>query len=590
MSYDGMVTHCVVAELNQILTGGKIDKIYQPERDEIILAVRTPQGNHRLLLSASASNPRVHLTSVSRENPMVPPMLCMLMRKHLQGNKILGFSQLGFDRVIRIDTEGRNELGDLCIKSIIIEIMGRHSNIILIDENNRIMDSAKHVDFTVSAVRQILPGLIYENPPAQDKLSPDSYSVLELLKTLDKQSEDTLLDKFLVASFAGMSPLLAREIVYRFCGNTKSTRHEVDTAVFLTHTDSILKAICQQSYQPTLLIGEDKKPFAFSCIHLTQYDGNGVAEHSVSISEVIDRYYELRVKREHMNQRANHLTKLVRNHIDRCEKKLALHRENLEQSKNREQYKIYGDLITANIYRISAGMKELTAENYYSDALESITIPLKEDLSPSSNAQRYYKMYSKAKTTEVYSQKQAEEAQEELYYLESVLNTLEQAETPAELAEIREELADCGYVPKTSAKIKKQQKKSAPLSFLSSDGFEILVGRNNRQNDELTIKMAYSTDLWFHTKVIPGSHTIVRTQGGKPVPDRTILEAACIAAYYSKAQNSSKVPVDYTAVKNVKKPNGAKPGMVIYDHYNTLYVEPKCPDLKNEDESNFNQG
>ncbi|MEE1013769.1 MAG: NFACT RNA binding domain-containing protein [Clostridia bacterium] len=580
MSYDGMVTHCVVSELNRLLVGGKVDKVYQPEREEIILAIRTPQGNYRLLLSASASNPRVHLTSVARENPMVPPMLCMLMRKHLQGSKILKVSQLGFDRVIRLDMEGRNELGDLCIKSIVVEIMGRHSNVILIDENNKIMDSAKHVDFTVSAVRQILPGLIYENPPSQDKLSPASYSVLDLLRELDNQPEDTLLDKFLVGSFHGMSPLLAREIVYRFTGNTKTTRGEVDTAGFLTHADGILKQICQEQYAPSLLIGtEDKKPFAFSCIQLTQYTGAGIVKTSESMSEVIDSYYELRARREHMNQRANHLIKLVRNNIDRCEKKLTIHQDNLEKAKNRERYKIYGDLVTANLYRVTPGMKELEAENYYSDPLETIKIPLQEDLSPSGNAQRYYKLYTKAKMTEIYAQKQAEVARDELYYLESVLDSLEKAETPAELAEIRDELADGGYVAKTPAKVKKQQKKSSPLSFISSDGFEILVGRNNKQNDELTIRMAYSTDLWFHTKVIPGSHTIIRTQGGKDVPDSTILEAAQIAAYYSKAQNSSKVPVDYTVVKNVKKPNGAKPGMVIYDHYNTLYVDPKCPEI-----------
>ena len=583
MSYDGMVTHCVVSELNRLLVGGKIDKVYQPEREEIILAIRTPQGNYRLLLSASASNPRVHLTSVTRENPMVPPMLCMLMRKHLQGSKILKVSQLGFDRVIRLDMEGRNELGDLCVKSIVVEIMGRHSNIILIDENNKIMDSAKHVDFTVSAVRQILPGLIYENPPSQDKLSPASYSVLDLLRELDNQPEDALLDKFLVSWFRGMSPLLAREIVYRFTGNTKATRGEVDTAGFLTHADGILKEICQEQYAPTLLIGtEDKKPFAFSCILLTQYTGGGIMKGSDSMSEVIDSYYELRAKREHMNQRANHLIKLVRNNIERCEKKLTIHQDNLEKSKNRERYKIYGDLVTANLYRVTPGMKELEAENYYADPLETIKIPLQEDLSPSGHAQRYYKLYSKAKMTEIYAQKQAEAARDELYYLESVLDSLEKAETPAELAEIRDELADGGYVAKTPAKVKKQQKKSAPLSFTSSDGFEILVGRNNKQNDELTIRMAYSTDLWFHTKVIPGSHTIIRTQGGKDVPDSTILEAAQIAAYYSKAQNSSKVPVDYTVVKNVKKPNGAKPGMVIYDHYNTLYVDPKCPEISTD--------
>lgn len=578
MSYDGMVTHCVVAELNQVLTGGKIDKIYQPEREEIILAIRTPQGNHRLLLSASASNPRVHLTSIIKENPMTPPMLCMLMRKHLQGSKIINVSQLGFDRVIKLDMETRNELGDLCVKSIVVEIMGRHSNIILLDKTNKIMDCAKHVDFTVSAVRQVLPGLLYENPPAQEKFSPISYSLLEVMQRLDEQPADTFLDQFLVSTFDGMSPLFAREIVFRLCSSTKVTRSEIDTASFITHIDTILKDICKENFNPSLILDSvDKKPFAFSCIQLTQYQNAAIMQNSSSMSEVIDHFYELRAKQERMSQRSNHLIKLVRNNIERCEKKIDLHQENIAKAKHREQYKIFGDLLTANLYQLTAGAKEISVVNYYSEAQETIAIPLKEELSPSQNAQQYYKLYNKAKMTELYAKKQMEDTKKELYYLESVLHALEKAETPTDLSEIRDELADGGYVPKNNSKVKKQQKKSAPISFLSSDGYEILVGRNNKQNDELTIRMAYSTDLWFHTKVIPGSHTIVRTRGGEEIPDRTIVEAASIAAYYSKAQNSSKVPVDYTSVKNVKKPNGAKPGMVIYDHYNTLYVEPELP-------------
>ncbi len=577
MSYDGMVTHSIVAELNALILGGKIDKIYQPENDEIILSVRTFNGSYRLLLSASASNARVHLTEVARENPMTPPMLCMLMRKHLQGNKIIKISQFGFDRIIRIDLEGRNELGDLCVKSIITEIMGRHSNIILIDDKNKILDSAKHVDFTVSAVRQILPGLIYEAPPPQEKLLPHDFSVLDLLRKLDNSPDDTLLDKFLLSSFMGMSPLLAREIVYRFTGNTTVCKSEVNTAAFLTYVQGFLEDICADKYEPTLVTDpDDHKPFSFSCVKLTQYENGGIIETSFSISKIIDSYYEKRSIREHINQRSNALCKLVKNNIDRCEKKLVLHRENLEKSKNRDKYKIYGDLITANIYQLSQGMKEFETENYYSENLENIKIPLKEEYTPAQNAQRYYKLYSKAKMTEMFSAKQIEEAQTELYYLESVLSSLEKIETPAELSEIKDELADGGYVPKVKSKLKKYQKKTEPMKFTSSDGFEILVGRNNKQNDELTIKMAYSTDIWLHTKNIPGSHTIIRTLGGKEVPDRTIVEAAQIAAFYSRAQNSSKVPVDYTAVKNVKKPNGAKPGMVIYDHYNTIYVEPKC--------------
>ena len=574
MSYDGMVTHCVVSELNQKLIDGKIDKIYQPEKDEIILSVRTRNGNLRLLLSASASNPRVHLTNTVKENPLTPPMLCMLMRKHLQGNKIIAVTQLGFDRIIRIDTEGRNELGDICTKTIITEIMGRHSNIILVDENNRIMDSAKHIDFTVSAVRQILPGLFYENPPTQDKLQPDSFSLPDFMKSLDDSPADTMLDKFLLSSFMGMSPLLAREIVYRFAQNTQVRRSEVDTAAFSAHTDNFLRALCRGEYAPTLIISKtDKKPSAFSCVKLSQYEGSDIAESYDSISLVIDLYYQKRSQREHMNQRTALLTKIVHNNIERCAKKMDLHQNNLKKSKNRDKYKIYGDLVTANMYQIKQGMSEFEALNYYSETQDTVKIPLQADKSPAQNAQRYYKLYNKAKITEKYASEQYKSAKDELFYLESILDSLQKAETPTDLTEIKDELSDSGYIPKIKTK-QKNNKKSEPMKFTSSDGFEILVGRNNKQNDELTVRRAYSTDIWLHTKNIPGSHTIIRTNGGKDVPDKTVIEAAQLAAYYSKAQKSSKVPVDYTTVKNVKKPNGAKPGMVIYDYYNTVYVDP----------------
>lgn len=577
MSYDGMVTHCITDEINRLLSGARVDKIHQPERDEIILQFRSTNGVLRLLLSASAMNPRVHLTHITRENPMTPPMFCMLLRKHLQGSVLLRCTQQGFDRILRLDFEGRNEMGDLCVKSLIVEIMGRHSNIILVDDTGRIMDSAKHVDFTVSAVRQILPGLSYEAPPAQDKISIDNYTLLDFVTALDHAPKDTLLDKFLLSSFMGLSPLLAREIVYRFCQNTKVTRGEVDTAAFATAADTVFQELCQGRYRPTLILSkEDQKPIAFSCIRLTQYENSATAETADSMSEIIDTFFEKRAQKEHMHQRAAALTKLVHNNLDRCEKKLALHLDNLTQSKNRDTYKIYGDLITANLYRMQNGVKSLTAENYFSENQETVTIPLKEELSPSQNAQRYYKMYTKAKMTERYATEQSEDAKKEKYYLESVLDSIEKAETPAELLEIKGELQDEGYLPKPSAKAKKGQKKSEPLRFVSADGYEILVGRNNKQNDELTIRMAYSTDIWLHTKNIPGSHTIIRTNGHGTAPDATILRAAELAAYYSKAQNSSKVPVDYTVVKNVKKPNGAKPGMVIYDHYNTVYIDPKA--------------
>lgn len=579
MSFDGFVTRCVAQELKQTIQGGKIDRVYQPEKDEIILSIRTHEGNFRLLLSASASNPRIHLTSIKRENPMTPPMLCMLMRKHLCGGVITAISQMGFDRIIRLDIETRDELGDICTRSVICEIMGRHSNIILTDGNNKIMDSAKHIDFTVSAVRQILPGFIYENPPAQDKLAADEVTSPMLMNAVEALSDDALLDKFLVSYFMGMSPLLSREIIYGFCGNTKLFKGEADCAAFVIYVIDYIKNLYTNIFTPSLVIDKtEKRPVAFSCVRLSQYEDGAEVTNYSSISEVIDAYYEKRSRREHMNRRSAALQKLIANNIERCEKKLVLHRENLEKSKERDKYKIYGDLITANIYRIKYGMSSIAVENYYSEQGEQIDIPLKEDISPAQNAQRYYKKYTKAKTTEQYAVEQIQIAQDEKFYLESVSEALENAETPAELDEIKVELAGGGYIPKIGGKNKKTQSKSEPLKFISTDGYEILVGRNNRQNDELTLRTAYSTDIWFHTKNIPGSHTIVRTRGTGEAPDTTLMQAAKIAAYYSKAKNSSQVPVDYTAIKNVKKPNGAKPGMVIYDHYNTVYVLPEAPE------------
>ena len=576
MSFDGFVTNRIVNELSETILNGKIDKVHQPESDEIIISVRTFGGTYKLLLSASASNPRVHLTDVKRENPMTPPMLCMLMRKHLSGGIISSVSQMGYDRVIKIDVKTHNELGDECICSVITEIMGRHSNIILIDENMRVMDCAKHIDFTVSQVRQMLPGITYSAPPAQDKKNPDEIRLTDLMEKLSDMPDDTLLDKFLVSEIMGMSILLAREIVFKFTGKTQVIKNDVDVAAFVVFVVDFIKKLINGEFLPSLVIDStENKPSAFSCVNLSQYEGSGKIEEFESISFVVDSFYELRSLKERLNRHSYTISKLLSNNIERCEKKLIIHRESLKEAEGRDKFKMFGDLITANIYRINYGDKSVKVLNYYSDNQEEIEIPLDETKSPSQNAQKYYKKYNKAKTTETYALEQIKIAENEKFYLESVSDSLDKIESLPELEEIRQELIEEGYIKQRPDKKKKQQQKFAPLKFISDDGYEILVGRNNRQNDELTLKMAYSTDIWLHTKQIPGSHTIIRTKGEGTAPDKTILQAACLAAYFSKAKNSSQVPVDYTIVKNVKKPRGAKPGMVIYDNYNTLYVLPE---------------
>lgn len=581
MSYDGIVTASVVHELKSKLLNSRIDKIHQPERDEIIISLRSTNGNYKLLLSANSSNPRVHLTEVSKENPITAPLFCMLMRKHLASGKITNIVQQDFDRIIKFDIESYTELGDLTTKSLIVEIMGKHSNIILVNSDNKILDSIKHVDFTVSAVRQILPGLIYELPPRQDKISPSAANLEKITEIVSAFPNGSLLDKNLLSEFLGLSPLISREIVYRFCKDLHIFAENIDKTAFSKHVYEFFGNILNSNFEPSIVIDEKtKKPVAFSCVKLTQYEGSGIIECDSSISKIIEAFYITRANHDRMTQKSAHLVKLVNNNIERCEKKLKIHTENIEKAKNRDKYKIYGDLITANMYMLEYGMSEATVINYYSENSEEVTIPLKPELSPSKNAQRYYKMYNKQKTAEKYSLEQIEDAKNEKYYLETVLDSLSKAESQAEIFEIQDELAEQGYTAKITSKKKKFQKKSSPMQFISSDGYTILVGRNNKQNDELTIKTAYSTDIWLHTKVIPGSHTIIRTNGGEKIPDRTLLEAAELAAYFSKAKNSAQVPIDYTEVKNVKKPNGAKPGLVIYDYYNTVYVQPSEETVK----------
>lgn len=575
MSFDGFVTHAIALELNEKLSGARVDKIYQPERDEIIISFRANGSVLRLLLCANPSSPRIHLTEQKTENPPTAPLFCMILRKHLQGGKLISAVQNHFDRVIMLKIESYTELGDLTVKTLVIEIMGRHSNIILLSEKNIIIDSIRHVDLTVSSVRQILPGLFYSLPPAQDKLEPGKIDKNTFENLLSSSDKNITYEKFLLSKVMGISPLIAREIVYRAYGSNDIIISSMPAEKMISASEEMFKNIsCGKFYPVTVTESGAKKPAEFSCVKLTEYSSFS-EKHFESISAAADSYFSLRSANERLHQKSCGLSKLLSNNIQRCKKKIAIHEKNLEKSKNRDKYRMYGDLITANIYRINYGDKVARVENFYSENQEQIDIPLKENLSPSKNAQNYYKLFSKAKTTEEHSKNELKSSKDELYYLESVLESLSLASSTEDINEIKEELTEQGYIAKIkNKKNKKQTSKTAPLKFITDDGYTVYVGRNNKENDFLTLKSSYSTDIWLHTKIIPGSHTIIKTGGNSDVPPGTIYQAAALAAYHSKAKSSSQVPVDYTTVKNVKKPNGAKPGLVIYDNYNTVYVSP----------------
>lgn len=578
MAFDTICVKKIVNELSETLVSGRIDKIHQPEKDEILLLVRTFSGNYKLVLSASANNPRVHFTDTAKENPKTPPMFCMLLRKHLSGGKITKISQPELERIVEIDIESYNELGDLTTKHLICEITGRNSNIILTNEDYKIIDSAKHVDFTVSSYRQILPGIEYIRPPKQDKVPILSDNIKNI--TLDFSCDGERPDKVIMSAVSGISPIIAREIIYSVCGTNSKVCAELSDKEKSDISSLVRNFIENISFFPCIVYDETDKPIDFSCIKINQYGSPFKTVVFDTMNDVIKQFYQQRDSKERIKQKSADLLKILHNNIERCVKKLSLQKKTLQDAENKEKYKIYGDIVTANLYRITQGDTVLEAENYYEEDCPKIKIELIGHLSASKNAQRYYKLYNKLKTAEIEVKKQLVATKEDLEYLESTLVACENSVSESDLNMIRAELAEQGYIRSNKKKDKKNNAKPSPMHFVSSDGFDIFVGKNNTQNDYLTLKFANSGDIWFHTKQIHGSHTVIKLGIEKDVPKTTMLEAAQLAAYYSKARESSQVPVDYTQIKNVKKPNGAKPGMVIYENYNTVYVTPKLIEVK----------
>lgn len=573
MALDGVFLRLIRNEL-QPLIDGRVDKIYQPSREELVFSIRTRDGSYRLLFNTGAGTARVHVTKAEIENPKVPPMFCMFMRKHLSSGRLVDIRQDGFERILYFDFDSANEMGDICRLTLAVEIMGRHSNLILIDSQGKIVDSIKRVGQDMSAVRMVLPGITYTLPPREKRLSLLDDTVEDICGMIRMQPGLTL-PKALMKAVEGISPVFAREAEF-FAGRGKElTVQDMGTddfdrlAFYLRKTADEIRS-GKNKYTVVKTKDGMFKDFCFTSVN--QYGGLMVTKQLDSPSETLDYFYSERDRAARMKQRAQDLFKLLVNTSDRIARRTANQREELKECAGRDRLKKYGDLIMANLYHLEKGQGTAEVEDYYEPECPSIKIPLDKRLTPSQNAQKYYKEYRKADTAEKKLRVLISQGEEELEYIDSVFDSLTRAQSESDIIQLRLELAEQGYVK--SSKLKGKPPKSLPpVKFISSDGYEIRVGRNNKQNDRLTCKDSEKLDIWLHTQGITGSHTVISCRGETP-PDRTIEEAAVIAAYHSKGRNSSQVPVDYTLIKYVKKPNGAKPGMVIFTNNRTLYVKP----------------
>ncbi|MCL2399756.1 MAG: NFACT family protein [Defluviitaleaceae bacterium] len=588
MPLDGIVLSSVVHELSTSLTGGRVDKVQQPEPDEILLAVRCKGQNYKLLLTTNANSPRIHLTALSKSNPDQAPMFCMLLRKHLGGGRIKDIIQPAYERIVEIHVESPNEMGDMSIKRLIIEIMGKHSNIMLVDATGMIMDSIRHIPEELSSVREIMPGRSYILPPSQGKVSPtpiDSnyfMSLFEFKKEEPNPNKGKKAQQIIYQSYNGISPVMGSEICLRANVSPDSfgeALESLDCSHLLSEFTSLYSDIenkiyhCHM-YEENNKIGKSKRDI--SAVPMTLYSSWTKSELYDSPSKMLEFFYKKQDSSYRLSQKTADLRKLITMHIERCRRKTQIYEETLYEIENRDQLKHYGELITSYIYNIPAGADRVKLPDFYSDGQE-IEISLDPTLSPSDNAQYYFKRYNKAKRTFAALQEQIETNKNELAYLDSVLACIGTVTDETDIDDIRTELVEEGFLKKKQQKGKGKKglakQKSKPLQYLSAEGFSIYVGKNNTQNDELTLRFARENDIWLHTKDIAGSHVIIQGNG-KDIPEATIIEGAMLAAYYSKGRQSSQVPVNYTKKKHVRKPKGSKPGFVIYDNHKTLYVTP----------------
>ncbi|TYR82663.1 fibronectin/fibrinogen-binding protein [Priestia megaterium] len=559
MSFDGIFTYGILHELTDELKSSRISKIYQPFPNELILQIRAKGENRKLLISAHPNYARVHFTNEPYENPAEPPMFCMLLRKHLEGSIIEQVYQLGLDRILVIEAKGRNEIGDVTYKQLIIEVMGRHSNIVLVDKEKQIIiDSIKHIPMSLNRHRTLLPGAAYVLPPSQEKLHPFEADQETVAKKLDFNSGK--LANQLVQTFAGLSPLIANEIVHR-AGLANRTTLPI---AFV----EMMSDIQNGHFKPTLTTAKEKDYFYLT--RLTHLHGEEKTFHT--ISELLDRYYYGKAERDRVKQQANDLVQFVANEKKKNEKKIKKLEKTLQNAEKASEYQLAGELLTSHLHMVKKGDSQIEVLNYYDENGGMITIQLDPQKTPSQNAQSYFTKYQKAKNSVAVVMEQIEKANDEVQYFDSLIQQMETA-SHKDIAEIREELVEEGYLRNRQSKKTKKLKNSTPTleQYKASDGTTILVGKNNKQNEYLTNRLAARDDVWLHTKDIPGSHVVIRAQ--EPT-EQTILEAAHLAAYFSKAKNSSSVPVDFTKIRHVKKPSGAKPGFVTYDQQQTVYVTP----------------
>ena len=570
MAFDGITIANITKELQEKLNGGRIRKIAQPENDELILTIKSSEGSFRLLISASASLPLIYLTDNNKPSPMTAPNFCMLLRKHIENGRIVNISQPGLERIIRFDVEHLDELGDLRRKTLVVEIMGKHSNIIFCDENDRIIDSIKHVSLQMSSVREVLPGRTYFIPVTQEKADPLSLE-LETFSAL-MGSKSTKLAKAIYTSYTGISPVVANEVVFRsglneeMSGNALS---ELEMLHLFKTFSYFMEDVKLGNFAPSIVY-QDKKPVEYSALTLTMYQDFEQVSND-SISHLLETYYAERNTVTRIRQRSVDLRKIVQTALERSRKKYDIQAKQLQDTEKRDTYRIYGELLTTYGYSAKPGDKSIDVFNYYTN--EELTIPLDPQLSALENAKKYFDKYSKLKRTYEAVTALLKETGDEVEHLDSISTSLDIALSEEDLVEIKEELMEYGYIKKRHPSGKKPKITSKPFHYISSDGYHMYVGKNNFQNEELTFKFATGNDWWFHAKGVPGSHVIVKTDGADDMPDTTFEEAGRLAAYYSQSRDNEKVEIDYIQKKHIKKPKGGKPGFVVYYTNYSLMID-----------------